>query len=83
MADRDKRRYRETKRSLKKEGNRDRRRFLKRQLEQSPEDATTEDEYDFGRSSSATMNGWFKDRKPRPGREEDDDDHSSLMNHSS
>jgi hypothetical protein len=70
MADQDKRRYRENKRSLKREGNRDRRRFFKRQLELDPNGATPEDEYSFGRNSSATMNGWFKDTKRRS--DEDD-----------
>lgn len=75
MVDRDKKRYRDTKRFLKKEGNRDRRRFFKRQLEQSPNDATTEDEYDFGRNSSASMNGWYKDTKRRS----DDEDEEQLV----
>jgi len=61
MGDRDKKRYRENKRAIKKDGNRDRRRFLKQQLERSPEDVATEDDYDYGRKSSATMNGWYRD----------------------
>jgi hypothetical protein len=73
MADQDKRRYRETKRFLKKEGNRDRRRFFKRQLEIDPNEATPEDEYSFGRNSSATMNGWHKDRKRRSQDDEEEE----------
>jgi hypothetical protein len=72
MGDRDKRRYRENKRLLKKEGNRDRRHFLKRQLELSPEDVTTEDEFTFGRNSSATMNGWHRDRSRHQDEENSD-----------
>jgi hypothetical protein len=52
----DKRFYRELKRNIKKTGNRKRRQFLKRALAEHPDDAH-EDAYDFGRDSSALLNG--------------------------
>ncbi|MEZ6142205.1 MAG: hypothetical protein R3B84_16725 [Zavarzinella sp.] len=54
--DPDKRRLRETKRAVKKAGARHRRRDLKRQLEQNPEDAADHTEK-LGRHRSEHLNG--------------------------
>ena len=54
--DQDKRRYRQLKRDVKRAGNRARRRHLKRELTESPEEAAHSD-FDFGRKSSASLNG--------------------------
>jgi hypothetical protein len=54
--DQEKRRHRELKRDLKKAGNRKRRRALQRDLIDNPEDAA-HSEFDFGRNSSAGLNG--------------------------
>jgi hypothetical protein len=56
----DKRRHREHKRDLKKAGNRKRRQHLKRQLTDNPEEAARA-EFDFGRDSSAGLNGIDRD----------------------
>lgn len=57
----DKRRERKLKKEIKKAGNRKRRRFFQRQLEENPEDAA-HSEFDFGRNSSAGLNS---EPKPR------------------
>ena len=62
MRNDEKRRQRELKRAVKREGNRRRRRSFKRQLDLNPEEAPFA-EFDFGRSSSASMNGQGHDRK--------------------
>ncbi len=54
--DQDKRRYRQLKRDIKKAGNRARRRHLQRELTDNPEGAARND-FDFGRKSSAWLNG--------------------------
>jgi hypothetical protein len=56
----DKRRHRELKREIKKAGNRKRRQHLKRALNADPEEAART-EFDFGRDSSATLNGNDRD----------------------
>jgi hypothetical protein len=65
--------YRKMKRFLKKEGNQRKRQFLKRQLEQNPEDAPYAD-YDFGDLSSKWLNGLDHDatRKNPPPRSQQD-----------
>jgi hypothetical protein len=61
MRPEDKRRQRELKRTVKKDGNRRRRRAFKRKLEADPEEAPFA-VFDFGRESSASMNGGDRDR---------------------
>ncbi|MGL4551234.1 MAG: hypothetical protein ACRC33_08600 [Gemmataceae bacterium] len=65
--DQEKRRHREMKRDVKKAGQRKLRRALDRALQQSPEDAA-DVEIDYGRDSSAPLNGADKDatRRPKP-----------------
>lgn len=60
----DKRRQRELKREVKKAGNRKRRRHLDRELARDPGGAH-ETEFDFGRDSSAGLNGNDKDATRR------------------
>jgi hypothetical protein len=62
--DQDKRRYRQLKRDIKKAGNRKRRQHLKRQLAENPEQAADVD-FDFGRDSSAGLNGIDRDATRR------------------
>ena len=69
--DQDKRQYRKLKRDVKKAGNRKRRLHLKRQLAENPEDAARE-EFDFGRDSSAGLNGIDRDATRR--RADDNED---------
>jgi hypothetical protein len=52
----DKRLIRKLKRDVKRAGNRRRRQHLKRELHDNPEEAA-HTEYDFGKNSSASMNG--------------------------
>jgi len=63
----DKRQFRQLKRDIKAAGNRKRRRTLQRALLDDPENAADVD-FDFGRDSSAGMNGNDRDatrrRKP-------------------
>lgn len=68
----DKRLYRTLKRDIKKAGNRKRRRTLDRALARDPERAS-EVEFDYGRDSSATLNGNDRDatRKRLPPGEAD------------
>ncbi len=54
--DQEKRQLRKLKRDLKKAGTKRRRQFLKRELTDRPEDAP-HTEFDFGRTSSAGLNG--------------------------
>jgi len=62
--DQDKRRYRKLKRDVKRAGNKRRRAHLKRELADNPEDAQYT-EFDFGRSTSATLNGLDQDATRR------------------
>jgi len=65
----DQRHYRKLKRDLKRAGNKRRRRHLKRQLAENPEDAPLS-EFDFGKDSTAGMNAMDRDatrrRPPKP-----------------
>lgn len=54
---------RETKRQIKKDGNRSRRRHLQKQLEDDPENAHLSDDYDYKYNSSTYLNGMDHDRK--------------------
>jgi hypothetical protein len=54
--DQEKRKHRELKRDVKKAGNRRRRRHLQRDLRDNSEEAA-HTEFDFGRDSSAGLNG--------------------------
>lgn len=56
----EKRNQRELKRAIKKAGNRKRRQHLKQTLRDTPEEAANVD-FEFGRASSAPMNGIDKD----------------------
>jgi hypothetical protein len=58
--DDDKRGYRKLKRAIKKAGGRKRRQHLKRALTENSEQAAHAD-FDFGRDSSATLNGNDRD----------------------
>jgi hypothetical protein len=62
--DREKRQLRKLKRDLKRAGNKSRRRHLKRELAENPEEAP-HSEYDFGRKTSETLNGLDKDATRR------------------
>jgi type II secretory pathway component PulJ len=62
--DQDKRRYRQLKRDIKQAGNRKRRRQLQRELEEHPDEAAHTD-FDFGRDSSAGLNGNDRDTTRR------------------
>jgi hypothetical protein len=70
--DQDKRQFRQLKRDIKRAGNRKRRRHLQRELRDNPEEAARTD-FDFGRNSSAGLNGNDQDatrRHPRQDEEE-------------
>ncbi|HZY85715.1 MAG TPA: hypothetical protein VFE78_12850 [Gemmataceae bacterium] len=67
--DQDKRRYRKLKRDVKQAGNRARRRHLKRELTDNPAEAAHSD-FDFGRKSSASLNGNDRDATRRRDEEE-------------
>jgi hypothetical protein len=70
--DQDKRFYRKLKRDVKRAGNKRRRQHLKRELADNPEEAHRS-EFDFGRDSSATLNGLDQDAtRRRPGRDEEE-----------
>jgi hypothetical protein len=58
--DQDKRRYRKLKRDVKRAGNKRRRAHLKRELANDPDEAPFS-EFDFGQTSSETMNGMDQD----------------------
>lgn len=60
----DKRHYRQLKRDLKRAGNRKRRRHLQRELVDNPEEAGQEG-FDFGRDSTAGLNGMDRDATRR------------------
>jgi hypothetical protein len=62
--DPDKRRYRKLKRDIKRAGNKRRRQHLKRELAENPEEAPYS-EFDFGDTSSATMNAMDHDATRR------------------
>ncbi len=66
----DKREYRKLKREIKKAGNRKRRQHLKRALSENPAEAA-HTEFEFGRSSSETMNGNDRDATRRKKDEEE------------
>ena len=66
----DKRRLRQLKRDVKKAGNRKRRQHLKRTLRADPEGAA-EAEFDYGRDSSAGLNGNDQDATRRRAEEEE------------
>jgi hypothetical protein len=68
--DQDKRRYRKLKRDVKQAGNRARRRHLKRELTDNPAEAAHSD-FDFGRKSSASLNGNDRDATRRRKDEEE------------
>lgn len=70
--DQDKRQFRKMKRDIKRAGNKRRRRYLKRELIEEPDEALFSD-FDFGRQSSAVWNGMDQDatrRRPDAGREQ-------------
>jgi hypothetical protein len=60
MRDQDKRQFRKLKRDIKRAGNKRRRHYLKRELAVNPEGAPFS-EFQFGRDSSATLNGMDQD----------------------
>jgi hypothetical protein len=62
--DQEKRQLRKQKRELKRAGNRRRRNQLKRELQEHPEEAA-HSEFDFGRTSSAGLNGIDRDTTRR------------------
>ena len=62
--DQDKRRYRKLKRDMKRAGNKRRRQHLKRELAENPEEAPFS-EFDFGETSSVSMNGMDRDATRR------------------
>jgi hypothetical protein len=62
--DQDKRRYRKLKRDIKRAGNKRRRQHLKRELAENPEEAPFS-EFDFGETSSESMNGMDRDATRR------------------
>ncbi|HVS34439.1 MAG TPA: hypothetical protein VMS17_02590 [Gemmataceae bacterium] len=66
----DKRRQRQLKRDIKQAGNRKRRRHLQRSLRDDPEGAAEVD-FDFGRDSSAGLNGADRDATRRRAEEEE------------
>jgi hypothetical protein len=65
--DQDKRDWRKLKRDIKRAGNKRRRQHLKRELAENPEEAS-HTEFDFGRDSSAWLNGMDQDatRRTKP-----------------
>jgi hypothetical protein len=63
--DQDKRLLRKLKRDIKRAGNKRRRQFLKRQLEEKPEDAPYA-QFDFGRTSSEGLNALDQDATRKP-----------------
>lgn len=67
----DKRSFRQLKRDLKRAGNRKRRRQLQRDLLGNPEDAT-HNTFDFGRNSTAGLNGNDRDATRRKSAREGD-----------
>ena len=70
--DQDKRQLRKLKRDLKRAGNKKRRQHLKRELADNPEEAAHSD-FDFGRDSSAGLNGMDQDATRRRAKEPEGD----------
>ena len=62
--DQDKRQFRKLKRDIKRAGSKRRRRHLKRELIENPEEAPFS-EFDFGRNTSAGFNGMDRDATRR------------------
>jgi hypothetical protein len=71
--DQEKRRHRQLKRDIKKAGNRKRRQHLKRDLAENPEEAARA-EFDYGRSSSAPLNGIDRDATRKRKKDEKDEE---------
>ena len=69
----DKRRQRQLKRDLKQAGNRKRRRQLQRDLRDNPAE-TAHSEFDFGRASSAWLNGLDRDATRKKSNRRDTED---------
>jgi hypothetical protein len=69
--DREKRELRQLKREVKRAGNKKRRRYLKRELQEHPEDAAHTD-FEFGHDSSATLNGLDQDSTRRRSKSSDE-----------
>lgn len=69
----DKRLYRNMKREIKRAGNRQRRQHLKRTLEENPEEAA-HTEFDFGRNTSANLNGNDNDATRRRHQDTDEEE---------
>ena len=63
-----KKEYRKSKREIKKAGNRNRRNYYKRQLQENPEEAHW-DFFEFKYDSTETMNGQYLDNKRYESRE--------------
>lgn len=61
MSQKDKDFYRDLKRCIKKRGKKQQRAHLKRSLEQNPEEAHLENDYDYGAYSSEQYNGMDHD----------------------
>ena len=64
MRDQEKREFRKLKRDIKRAGSKRRRRYLKRELAEDPESASFS-EFQFGRDSSAPLNGMDHDATRR------------------
>jgi hypothetical protein len=65
----DKRQFRKLKRDVKRAGNKRRRQYLKRELAAKPEEAP-HSEFDFGKNTSASLNGLDNDatrKRPEEG----------------
>jgi hypothetical protein len=69
--DRDKRQFRKLKRDIKRAGNKRRRQYWKRELADNPEGAPYS-EFEFGRDSSAGLNGMDQDATRRRATEDKD-----------
>jgi hypothetical protein len=69
-----KKQFREAKRQVKKDGNRERRRHLKQQLIEDPENAHLDDEYDYGFNTSTDYNGIDRDSTRKRRQQQDYED---------
>lgn len=69
--DQDKRQQRKLKREIKKAGNKRRRQHFKRELIDNPEEAP-HSEFDFGDTTSATLNGMDNDATRRRSKDEEE-----------
>jgi hypothetical protein len=69
--DRDKRKYRKLKREVKRAGSKHRRRDLKSQLQENPEEAAFHEE-NLGRNRSAQLNGLDQDATRRRAGDEEE-----------